>query len=223
MPAARRSELLTSVEQPYSWVVALVCMTMMAVALGAPYLVVVALKPIAAEFGWPRAVPSLCYALVLLGAGLGGLLMGRWADRVGIAAPALVGRAGISLGAWWASTADGMLALYLSHGLFMGFLGNGAFIAPLLANASHWFDRRRGIAIALVASGQNLAGAIWPPVLRYLTDGYGWRQAFVTYALIALVTLLPLSLSVRRPPPTGSQAADPGSERWSGQALGWPS
>jgi len=73
-------------------------------------------------------------------------------------------------------------ALYLSHGLLMGFLGNGAFIAPLLANASHWFDRRRGIAIALVASGQNLAGALWPPVLRYLTDSYGWRQAFAIYA-----------------------------------------
>ncbi|MCC2665659.1 MAG: major facilitator transporter, partial [Geminicoccaceae bacterium] len=90
---------------------------------------VVALKPIAAEFGWPRAVPSLCYALVLLGGGLGGLVMGRWADRVGIAAPALVGALGISLGAWWASTAEGMLTLYLSHGLLMGFLGNGAFIA----------------------------------------------------------------------------------------------
>ena len=75
-----------------------------------------------------------------------------------------------------------MRALYLSHGLLMGFLGNGAFIAPLLANASHWFDRRRGIAIALVASGQNLAGALWPPVLRYLTDSYGWRQAFAIYA-----------------------------------------
>src|SRR5918995_5986987 len=197
-------------------------MTMMAVALGAPYLVVVALKPIAAEFGLPRAVPSLCYALVLLGAGLGGLVMGRWADRTGIAAPALVGALGVASGAWWASTADGMLALYLSHGLLMGFLGNGAFIAPLLANASHWFDRRRGIAIALVASGQNLAGAIWPPVLRYLTDSYGWRQAFAIYALIALATLLPLSLVMRRPPPTAPLPAVATSPSPSGQALGWP-
>jgi MFS family permease len=148
--------------------------------------------------------------------------MGRWADRTGIAAPALVGALGIASGAWWASTADGMLALYLSHGLLMGFLGNGAFIAPLLANASHWFDRRRGIAIALVASGQNLAGAIWPPVLRYLTDSYGWRQAFAIYALIALATLLPLSLVMRRPPPTAPLPAIATSPSPSGQALGWP-
>jgi MFS family permease len=222
LPAANRSEFVSSVEQPYGWVVVVVSMTMMAVALGAPYLVVVALKPIAAEFGWPRAVPSLCYALVLLGAGLGGLVMGRWADRTGIAAPALVGALGIASGAWWASTADGMLALYLSHGLLMGFLGNGAFIAPLLAHASHWFDRRRGIAIALVASGQNLAGAVWPPALRYLTDSYGWRQAFAIYALIAFATLLPLSLVMRRPPPTAPLAAVATRPSPSGQGLGWP-
>jgi MFS family permease len=99
LPAASRSEFVTSVEQPYGWLLVLVSMTMMAVALGAPYLVVVALKPIAAEFGWPRAVPSLCYALLLLGAGLGGLVMGRWADRTGIAGPALVGALGIASGA----------------------------------------------------------------------------------------------------------------------------
>jgi len=222
LPAARSSARVTSVEQPYGWVVVLVSMTMMAVALGAPYLVIVALKPIAAEFGWPRAVPSLCYALVLLGAGLGGLVMGRWADRAGILPPALLGALGIASGAWWASTAEGMAALYLSHGLLMGFLGNGAFIAPLLANASHWFDRRRGIAIALVASGQNLAGAIWPPVLRYLTDAYGWRQAFALYAIVALATLLPLSLVMRRPPPHAPLAIDAAGRARSGQVLGWP-
>src|ERR671914_166756 len=80
----------------YRWVVALASMVMMTVAMGAPYLVIVALKPIAAEFGWPRAVPSLCYAFALLGAGLGGLLIGRFADRAGMGAPARGrGRAGL--------------------------------------------------------------------------------------------------------------------------------
>ena len=224
-----------SVERPYGWVVVLVSMTMMAVALGAPYLVVVALKPIAAEFDWPRAAPSLCYALVLLGGGVGGLIMGHWADRVGVLPPALLGALGTGLGAWWASTADGMLGLYLSHGLLIGLLGNGAFIAPLLANATRWFDRRRGIAIALVASGQNLAGAIWPPVLRSLTDGYGWRRAFLIYGLIALATLVPLSLLIRRPPPAaglaiderrrrpGGSAPSTGRRAWSRPCCAWPS
>ena len=221
LPAARPIASAPSVEQPYGWVVACVSMTMMAVAAGAPYLVVVALKPIAAEFGWPRAVPSLCYALVMLGAGFGGLLMGRWADRAGILPPAVLGALAIPFGAWWASTADGMAVLYLSHALFLGFLGNAAFVAPLLANATRWFDRRRGLAIALVASGQSLAGAIWPPFLRYLTDVHGWRYAFVVYALIALALLLPLGLLLRQPP-LGEAAPASGLPPWQHRTLGWP-
>jgi MFS family permease len=221
VPAARASVSVLSVERPYGWVVAVVSMAMMTVGAGAPYLVVVALKPIAAEFGWPRAVPSLCYALVMLGAGCGGILMGRWADRAGILPPALLGALAIPFGAWWASTADGMLTLYLSHALFLGFLGNAAFIAPLLANATRWFDRRRGIAIALVTSGQSLAGALWPPFLRALTDNHGWRHAFVVYALIALAVLLPLGLLLRRPPVALAAPAS-GAAPWQHRALGWP-
>jgi len=196
-------------------------MVMMAVAMGAPYLVIVALKPIAAEFDWPRAVPSLCYAFTLLGAGLGGLLMGRLADRSGMGTPALVGSLSIGIGAWLASRADGALMLYLAHGLFLGFLGNGAFVAPLLANATKWFDRRRGMAVAVVSSGQSLAGAIWPPVLRYLTDSFGWRQAFLIYALVALALLVPLSLLLRPLPPIVGGGAR--GEDWDRKTLGWPS
>jgi MFS family permease len=218
LPAAR---VFLGSGPSYRWVVALASMVMMTVAMGAPYLVIVALKPIAAEFGWPRAVPSLCYAFALLGAGLGGLLMGRLADRSGMGMPAMVGSLSIGVGAWLASRADGALMLYLAHGLFLGFFGNGAFVAPLLANATKWFDRRRGVAVALVSSGQSLAGAIWPPVLRYLTDSFGWRQAFLIYALVSLAILVPLSLLLRPSPPIVS-----GNERvehWDRKALGWPS
>ncbi len=212
----------SSIERPYGWVVALASMVMMSIAMGSPYLVVVALKPIAAEFGWPRAVPSLCYAFVLLGAGLGGLAMGRWADRAGMAPPAMLGSVSVALGAWLASTSESALMLYLTHAVLLGFLGNGAFIAPLLANATRWFDRRRGIAVALVASGQSLAGAFWPPLLRYLTDHFGWRASFVAYAAIAAVTLLPLSLLLRRQPPVADAGAATRARPWDGRALGWP-
>jgi MFS family permease len=76
-----------TIERPYGWVVALASMLMMAVGAGATYLVIVALKPIAAEFGWPRAVPSLCYSLALLGAGFGGLFWGSVSDRIGMVRP----------------------------------------------------------------------------------------------------------------------------------------
>jgi MFS family permease len=210
-----------SIEQPYGWVVALASMAMMAVGAGATYLVVVALKPIAAEFGWPRAVPSLCYSLALLGAGFGGLFWGSVADRIGMVRPALLGGCMVALGAWLASMADSVLTLYVAHGLFIGLLGNGVFIAPLLANITRWFDRRLGMAVAVVATGQSMAGAVWPPILRYLTDAYGWRQAFFAYAVIALVMLLPLGLVLRAPPRmTATSALRGGDAR--GRVLGWP-
>jgi len=212
-----------SIERPYGWIVALASMVMMAVGMGSSYLVVVALKPIAAEFGWPRAVPSLCYSLILLGAGFGGLLLGRWADRAGIGPPVLLAAIAIPLGAWIASKSTGRVELYLSHAILLGLLGNGAFVAPLLANVSRWFDRRRGIAIALVASGQSLAGAVWPPILRHLTDGYGWRSAFAIYAVIALALLLPLGILLhRRRPPVAGGGGGLHVRPWSGRVLGWP-
>jgi MFS family permease len=210
-----------SIERPYGWVVAVASMAMMTVAMGAAYLVVVALKPIAGEFGWPRAVPSLCYSLLLIGSGLGGLLMGRFADRTGMGPPAAVGALSLAFGAWLASVSESAGMLYLAHGLFLGLLGNGAFVAPLLANATRWFDRRRGIAVALVASGQPLAGAIWPPSLRYLTEDFGWRTAFSAYALTALLVLLPLALLVRERP-TIAVGGGRSGRPWDGRVLGWP-
>jgi MFS family permease len=130
-----------SIERPYGWVVALASMVMMAVGAGATYLVVVALKPIAAEFGWPRAVPSLCYSLALLGAGFGGLFWGSISDRVGMVRPALLGGCMVALGAWLASTADSVLTLYVAHGLFIGFLGCSGTFAPLVA-VLRWFQLR---------------------------------------------------------------------------------
>ena len=210
-----------SIERRYGWVVAIASMVMMAVGAGATYLVVVALKPIAAEFGWPRAVPSLCYSLALLGAGLGGLFWGSVSDRIGMIRPALVGGCMVALGAWLASVAEGVLTLYVAHGLFIGLLGNGVFVAPLLANITRWFDRHLGMAVAVVATGQSMAGAVWPPILRYLTDTYGWRQAFLAYAAIALILLLPLGLILRSPPHAVASASGRRGDR-SGRALGWP-
>jgi MFS family permease len=222
LAAFRRIVIAHSIERPYGWVVALAAMVMMTVAMGAPYVVIVALKPIAAEFDWPRAVPSLCYSLTMIGAGCGGVLMGRWADRAGMGPPALVGACSIPLGTWLASTAQDALTLYVAHGLFIGLLGNGAFVAPLLAHATRWFDRRRGMAVAVVASGQPLAGALWPPFLRWLIDDFGWRTAFTTYATIALLLLLPLALVVRADPPKPVVGGPHDGGDWDGRTLGWP-
>ncbi|MCY4497766.1 MAG: hypothetical protein OXC14_10810, partial [Rhodospirillaceae bacterium] len=81
----------SSVEVRYGWTVAFGSLAMHTIGLGAPIVLWVALKPIAEEFDWPRAVPSLAYSMMMIGAGAGGVLMGWWMDRRGAFQPVLFG------------------------------------------------------------------------------------------------------------------------------------
>ena len=173
---------------------------------GAMFLVVVALKPIAEEFGWPRAVPSLAFSLQFVGAGFGGMAMGMLLDRLGMGKPALVAAVMIGCGAMLMSEVSAAWHLYFIYGVMFGFLGTGALAAPSMANIARWYVRRRGMAVGIVASGQSLAGILWPPIFGYFMQSYGWRQTALGYGVFALVALLPLCLVLRRrapPPPVG--------------------
>ncbi len=196
-----------SAEVPYGWLVVAASMVLMGVCPGGMYLVVVALKPIAAEFGWPRSVPSLAYAAIMAGMGIGGILWGRVSDRIGAGPPAAMAVIAVATGAIAAGASDGRFQFLAAHGFLFGFLGNAALFTPLLANTTRWFDRRRGLAVALVASGQGLAGAIWPPVFRYLIETEGWRGAYGTFAIVALAVGLPTSVFLFRRPAVASTDA----------------
>ena len=210
-----------SVETGYGWAVVAASTALVSVAFGSIYLVVVGLKPIAEEFGWPRSIPSLAYALALFGSGVGGVVMGWLADRFGIFRPALVGSVMVGLGAVAAGQAQGALALLLAHGVLMGLLGNSTVFTPLLTNATRWFDRRRGIAVSLVASGQSLAGFLWPPLFRWGMEQYGWRATMTAFGLFAACAMVPLCFVLRRPPPAALAArAQEGARDASGRVLG---
>ncbi len=218
-----RAPYPASVESRYGWLVAFVSLVLIALGTGALYVVTVGLKPIAADMGWPRQVPGLAYGLAMTGMGLGGLWAGRWADRVGAFWPALCGALLIAAGGWLAGHSTERWGFLAAHGVLIGLFGNGALFVPLLGGITRWFDRRMGIAVAVVISGQSLGGATWPPVLRYLIEELGWRQTYQVVALVLLVAMVPLTLVLRREPPGGrapsrrrSACAD------GGQVLGLP-
>ncbi len=173
-------------------------------ATGGQYVTVVAMVPMTEEMGWPRAIPSTAYAFALLGMGVGGILMGRWSDRVGVAPPIVLGATMIAVGSIRASFASTGWELVAANGIYIGLLGISAFFAPLMANTTRWFTARRGIAVGIVSAGQSLGGAIWPPIHRLITDEAGWRTAYLSYAVIALVVCLPLAWFLRARPPEGS-------------------
>ena len=192
-----------SVETSYGWVVVFASLALHSISLGAPTILFVALKPIAADLDTVRAVPSLAYSLLMIGTGIGGIAMGRWMDRHGVMQPVLFGSTMICLGALVASYAEGRWSLFIATGLLMGLLGKAAMIAPLVANVTRWFDRRRGFAVAIITSGQGLAGAIWPTVVQYFNDQVGWRGTFLYFSIFAAVTMIPAAFALRPRAPIG--------------------
>jgi MFS family permease len=188
-------------ESTYAWLRLAASLALMTIGGAGMYGMAVALAPVQAEFGASRGFASLPYTLTMLGFGIGGILMGRLADRFGVVAPVIVGAFGLGGGFILAGSAPNLVVFSLAHGLLIGLLGCSTTFAPLVADTSLWFSRRRGIAVAIVASGNYAAGAIWPPVLQYFFDTIGWRNTYMGVGVFCTATMLLLALALRRRPP----------------------
>jgi MFS family permease len=193
----------------------------MAIAFGAPWITLVALKDIAAEVRGERSIPALASALMWMGSGLGGILMGRIAERLGIRFTVIFGAIMVALGLALSSLGASW-PLYVGHGLFMGLLGIGGINAPFYVYVSRWFDRRRGSALALISSGAYLAGALWPPVFARLIASAGWRQAMLYYGGFELLMIVPAAVLVLAPPPQQVRHPRRHETGVSKSVLGWP-
>ncbi|MDB5372288.1 MAG: hypothetical protein JWP04_930 [Belnapia sp.] len=212
-----------SIETRASWVIAVTAVVILSVSFGAPLLVVVALRPIAEDLGGIRSIPALASSLAYFGAGAGGMLMGWLAGRTSTRLVALIGGAMVGCGLLLAS-GGAAWQLVTGFGLLVGLFGNGALFPPMMTYVSLWFDRRRGTALALVSSGQYVAGALWPSIFERAIAAYGWQRVMLGYGFIAAAIILPLAALVLRPapkPPAGSVAA-PGPVAGA-KVLGLPS
>ena len=183
-----------------------VTLTIMTIGASGMYVVAVVLPVAQAEFHVARADASLPYTLLMIGFGIGGILMGRLADRFGVMVPLLIGALGLGLGFFAAGMATSIWAFSLAHGLLIGLCGSSATFAPLIADTSLWFVRRRGIAVAVCASGNYLGGAIWPPIVQHFVETVGWRQTYFGLGLFCAVTMTALALLMRRRPPMVASA-----------------
>jgi MFS family permease len=162
---------------------------------------VVVLPSVQMEFGVDRADAALPFTLVTIGFAVGGVLMGKLADRAGVALPVALGGVFLGLGYAWVSVAGSMWQVALAYGVPIGLLGSSTVFGPLMADTSRWFIRRRGIAVAVAASGNYLAGTIWPPVVQHMIDTIGWRAGHLVIGIVCAAVLVPVSLVVRRRAP----------------------
>ena len=211
-----------SIETRASWVVAGISLVLLGLSFGGPWITAVALKAIAAEMGALRSVPALASSLAWFGSAVGGILMGRVANRIGIRWTVMFGTVMIAIGLF-ISTGGEPWQLYVGHGLFMGLLGNAGLNAPLYVYVSQWFDRRRGSALALISSGGYLAGFVWPTIFERAITHYGWRWTMIGYAIFQVALILPLAAWFLKPPPEAVAVPPPaGGAGAKPTVLGWP-
>ena len=213
---------VSSVETRTSWVVASMILVVMAIAFGAPWITVVALKDIAAEVNGERSVPAFASALMWIGSGVGGILMGRIAERIGVRWTVMFGAAMIAVGLAL-STLGPSWPLYIGHGLFIGLIGIGGINAPSYVYVSRWFDRRRGSALALISSGAYLAGAIWPPIFARAIAYAGWRHTMLYYAAFELLIIAPAAaIFLEQPPAVPHHTLHAAAAHKQKSVMGWP-
>ena len=163
---------------------------------------VVVLPFIQTDFGVDRAGASLPYTMTMIGFALGGVLMGKMADKYGIMVPMMIGSSLLGVGFIAAAFAPNYWSYVAASSLLIGLFGCATTFGPLVADVSLWFQKRRGIAVAIVASGNYLAGTIWPPILTRSVQDYGWRTSFIFIGVACVVLMLPLSLMLRQRSPT---------------------
>jgi MFS family permease len=173
---------------------------LIATLLGAGmWAVIVVLPRVQAEFGVDRSAASLPYTSMMLGFAFGTLALGRMADRAGAAVPLAIAALCLGLGFVAAGLAPNLLAFSAAHGLLIG-VGAGMGFGPLMADISHWFVKRRGMAVVVVASGSYLAGTVWPLAMNASMPLIGWRGTYAGIGVVVAATVLPLAWPMRRRP-----------------------
>ena len=198
---------LAGVDSAYAWTRLAVALLISTIGGVGMWSVVVVLPAVQGEFGVARADAALPYTMTMIGFGIGGVVMGKLADRFGIVLPVIVGATMLCLGYVLSASTTSILQFSLVQGVLIGF-GTSTTFAPLLADTSLWFMKRRGAAVGMIASGNYLAGTVWPPIVQHFVQTSGWREAHLGIALFCLATMPPLALLfLRKRAPTTAPAA----------------
>ena len=186
-------------DSPYSWFRLAITLIIAVFANTGMWAVITIMPSLEADFDTARSVTSLPFTLNMIGFALGNLIIGRIIDRVGVTISVIAAAMASGTAYFLSSQVNDFYLLTALH-LLLGF-GTAAGFGPLISDISHWFLRHRGIAVALIASGNYLAGGLWPLFLSDILLEQGWREAYQMLAVLTLIVIIPLALLLRREVP----------------------
>ncbi len=210
----------------YSWLRLLASLALATVGGIGLWAGIVALPYIQTDFGVDRAGASFPYTMTMIGFAFGGILMGRLSDRFGIMVPLMLGAVCLGLGFWAAALSPNYWVFIAANAILIGLLGSAATFGPLVADVSLWFQKKRGLAVAIGASGNYLAGMLWSPLLAHAIESFGWRHAYMVIGTACTLIMLPLALALRtraslveRPSPSSASGNTDGTPVLQGMLI----
>ena len=186
-------------DSPYAYRRLALSLLLATIAGSGMWCITVVLTEAQKEFGVDRAAISIAYTFMMLGFATGTIVIGRMIDRTSIVWAIVISGSFLGMGYLVSAYAPSLWVFSVAHGLLLG-IGAGGGFAPLMADISHWFEKKRGLAVVVVASGNLLGGTIWPLFMNLTMPHLGWRGTYMTIGLITMATMLPLSLLMRRRP-----------------------
>jgi len=184
------------IDGPYAWTRLAISVLLATIGCVGTWAVIVVMPAVQTEFGIDRGSAALPFTVTMLGFAFGNVFFGRAVDRTGYWIPALGASLALGAGMVLASMASSVWQFALVHAV-VG-LGSSAMFGPLIADISHWFHKRRGIAVSTAAAGNYIAGALWPAIMPYFLEAYGWRATYAGIGIFCVATMAPLILLLRR-------------------------
>ena len=198
---------ISAIDSPYAWLRLAITLLLGTIGSVGMWIAVLVLPEARSEFGVDRGGASLPYAATMIGFGFGNIVIGRFTDRLGITLPLVAASGMLFAGFTLAAQVEAIWQLSVIQGVLIG-IGTGGAFTPLIADLSHWFRKRRGLAVAAAASGNYLSGAIWPQLVQIVIEAEGWRNAYEYVGLMCIFTMIPLAFLLRRGPPQEVMADD---------------
>lgn len=159
------------------------------------------LKQIALDLGWYRSQVSIALVCFYAFNGVGALLLGHLATRHGVRWPAVMFVAMFAGTLFLVALLPASLALFIVTFILLGLGSGGCTSMPFAIGIAGWFDRGRGLALAIAVSGTGLGHIIVPSYAQWLLAHDGWRGVYMgVSAYVALFGLSALLLLYREPP-----------------------